>query len=60
MAPKPAETVEYNHEGTWVYALIVALGEGGPGNFDLLANIQGGEWEPFDNVPQGTESGHWR
>jgi hypothetical protein len=55
-----ARAVEYNHEGNWCYALIERQGEGGPGNFDLLVFPDSSPVERFKNVPQGTESGHWR
>jgi hypothetical protein len=60
MAPKQAETVEYNHEGTWCYALIEKEGVGGPGNYDLIVFPDTSPVERFSNVPQGDESGHWR
>ena len=53
--PKNAQYVEYNHEGDWVFALIMREASG-PGNYDLLTD----KGEQFGNVPKGTESGHWR
>lgn len=60
MPVKAAQTVEYNHEGTWCYALVEKQGVGGPGNLDLIVFPDTSPVERFENVPEGTASGHWR
>lgn len=54
------EQVEYNDDGDWKFALVTKQGDGGPANYNLLVNVDGGRFEPFKNVPKGDATGHWR
>lgn len=58
--PKNAQYVRYNDGGTWVYALVVGEGVGGPGNLELeTKHPNEGSWQHQSNVPKGEDSGHW-
>ena len=58
--PKPAQHVEYNHDGTYCLALVEREGVGGPGNHDLVTFPDTSPVERVANVPEGTEPGTWR